>query len=114
MVRVGYRWAATWRHVILFVAASILLLIWAFPLLWAVVVSLKSEVEVLAYPPRVIFKPTFQNYVDAVFGSFSILPSVVTSLIVSTATTVLTIMAAVPAAYAFARLRLRGKKWLGF
>lgn len=35
-------------------------------------------------------------------------------MIVSTATTVLTIVLAVPAAYAFARLRLRGKKGLGF
>lgn len=91
-----------------------LLLIWVFPLIWAVIVSLKSESEVLAYPPRVIFEPTFQNYSDALFGGVSILPSLVTSLIVSTSTTILTIIIAVPAAYAFARLRLRGKKWLGF
>ena len=114
MVRPTTRGAATRRQVVLFLVASVLLLVWVFPLFWAVVVSLKSEVEVLAYPPRVIFKPTLQNFHDAVFGSFSIFPSLVTSLIVSTATTVLTIAAAVPAAYAFARLRLRGKKWLGF
>ncbi len=102
------------RNVILFAVATVLLLIWVFPLIWAVIVSLKSETEVLAYPPRVLFEPTTQNYRDALFGGVSILPSLVTSLIVSTATTVLTIIIAVPAAYAFARLRLRGKKWLGF
>lgn len=102
------------RKGILFAVAALLLMIWVFPLLWAVLVSLKSETEVLAYPPRVIFEPTFQNYVDALFGGVSILPSLVTSLIVSTLTTLLTIVIAVPAAYAFARLRLRGKKWLGF
>ena len=99
---------------ILVVVAAALLLIWVFPLIWAVVVSLKSETEVLAYPPRFFFEPTLRNYEDALFGSFSIVASLVTSLIVSTATTVLTIVLAVPAAYAFARLRLTGKRGLGF
>jgi multiple sugar transport system permease protein len=94
--------------------AAALLLVWIFPLIWAVVVSLKSETEVLAYPPRLLFEPTLKNYEDAIFGGFSIMPSLLTSLIVSTATTVLTIVLAVPAAYAFARLRLTGKRALGF
>jgi len=102
------------RAVVLFALAGLLLMIWVFPLIWAVLVSLKSESEVMAYPPSVIFEVTLQNYRDALFGGVSILPSMVTSLIVSTATTFLTILIAVPAAYAFARLQLRGKKWLGF
>ena len=102
------------RTTILLIVSSALLLVWVFPLIWAVVVSLKSETEVLAYPPRVFFEPSWENYADALFGGFSILPSLGTSLIVSSATTLLTIVIAVPAAYAFARLRLRGKKALGF
>lgn len=102
------------RSFVFFATASILLFIWVFPLIWAVLVSLKSESEVMAYPPRVIFEPTLQNYKDALFGSISILPSLVTSLIIATLTTVLTIVMAVPAAYAFARLKLRGKAALGF
>lgn len=114
MATAGYRSAALRRNILLFAAASLLLVVWAFPIIWAVIVSLKSEREVLAYPPRIFFEPTFQNYRDAVFGGVSIMPSLVTSLIISTATTILTIIIAVPAAYAFARLDLRGKKWLGF
>ena len=102
------------RSAVLFAIASILLFIWVFPLFWAVLVSFKSEAEVMAYPPRVIFEPTVQNYKDALFGGISILPSLVTSVIVATATTILTIVMAVPAAYAFARLKLRGKAALGF
>lgn len=109
-----HRRIALRRNILLFVAATLLLVVWAFPIIWAVIVSLKSEREVLAYPPRLFFEPTFQNYRDAVSGGVSILPSLVTSLIVSTATTILTIIIAVPAAYAFARLELRGKRWLGF
>ena len=54
------------------VVASALLLVWVLPLIWAIVVSLKSEREVLAYPPSVVFEPTWSNYVDALFGDFSI------------------------------------------
>lgn len=101
-------------RVVLVAVTAALLLAWVFPLIWAVIVSLKSETEVLAFPPRLFFEPTTRNYEDALFGGFSIMPSLVTSLIVSTATTMLTILLAVPAAYAFARLRLIGKRGLGF
>jgi multiple sugar transport system permease protein len=110
----AHKRAARRRSALLYLIAAIVLLIWAFPILWAVVVSLKSETEVLAYPPRVIFTPTLDNYRDAVLGGFSILPSFFTSFVISAATTALTIALAVPAAYAFARLRLRGKRVIGF
>jgi len=103
-----------WRHGLLLFASGLLLIVWVFPLIWAVVVSLKSESEVLAYPPNVVFEPIARNYVDAIVGDFSILPSLITSSIIATITTVLTIILAVPAAYAFARLRLPGKKSMGF
>jgi multiple sugar transport system permease protein len=102
------------RNISLITVTAVLLLIWVFPLIWAVVVSLKSESEVLAYPPNIIFEPTGRNYTDALVGNFSITDSLLTSVIIATATTLLTIILAVPAAYAFARLRLTGKKTLGF
>lgn len=102
------------RTIILYLIAGTILTIWAFPIIWAIVVSFKSEAEVLVYPPRVIFEPTLQNYKDALFGGISIMPSFITSFIVSSITTLLTILLAVPAAYAFARLRLPGKRSLGF
>lgn len=106
--------AARRRSVLTTIALTLILMVWAFPIIWAVLVSLKSEPEVLAYPPRIVFVPTLDNYRDALFGGFSILPSFFTSFIVSALTTALTIIVAVPAAYAFARLRLRGKRTIGF
>lgn len=102
------------RQGVILLLAGFLLFLWAFPLFWALVVSLKSESEVLAYPPSVMFTPTLRNYADALFGSFSILDSLWTSLVVATTTTVLTIVLAVPAAYAFARLHLPAKQGMGF
>lgn len=102
------------RTALLYVLAGIILAIWAFPILWAIVVSFKSEAEVLAYPPSVVFEPTLQNYRDALFGGISITKSFITSFIVSGVTTFLTVLLAVPAAYAFARLRLPAKRTIGF
>lgn len=102
------------RTVILIAISGLLLMVWTFPVLWGVVTSLKTERDVLAYPPTVIFEPTWQNYLDALIGRDSIVPNLWSSLIIATATTALTIGLAVPAAYAFARLRLRAKKPLGF
>ena len=110
----SHRRARLVRTVVLMVVASALLVVWVLPLIWAFVVSLKSEREVLAYPPSVVFDATWSNYVDSLFGDFSIIDGLLTSAIVSTATTLLTIVLAVPAAYAFARLRLPAKRSLGF
>lgn len=109
-----HRRAKLLRTMVLMIVTGALLLVWVLPLIWAFVVSLKSEREVLAYPPSVVFKPTWVNYVDALFGDFSILDSLVTSTILATSTTILTIVLAVPAAYAFARLKLPAKRPLGF
>ena len=109
-----HRRARLGRTIILMGVASALLLVWILPLIWAFIVSLKSEREVLAYPPTVIFETTWTNYADALFGDFSILDNLMTSTIVATSTTLLTILLAVPAAYAFARLRLPAKRALGF
>jgi len=95
-------------------ATVALLLLWVFPILWAIVVSLKGEVEVLAWPPSVVFAPTLDNYADALAGRFSILPNLWSSVVIATVTTAITVGLAVPAAYAFARLRLRGKQTIGF
>lgn len=105
---------ATLRRTLTVAAAAVVLFVWTFPILWAVVVSLKSEAEVLAYPPALVFPPTLANYGDAVSGRFSILPNLWTSLAISTVATALTVLLAVPASYAFARLRLRGKRAMGF
>src|SRR5699024_5078701 len=102
------------RNIALYGLGSVILFVWVVPIAWAVIVSFKSTSEVLAYPPQLIFDPTLTNYRDAVAGGFSIIPSFIDSLVLATTTTILTIILAVPAAYAFARLRLPWKKPLGF
>lgn len=102
------------RRSALWLVALALLTVWAFPVLWGLLTSFKSERDVLAYPPKVFFTPTLDNYREVMFGNASILPNLWSSLVVSSWTTVLTMLFAVPAAYALARLRYPGKRASGF
>ena len=102
------------RQIALYAIAGIGLAVWAFPVFWGLLTSFKTERDVLAYPPTFVFEPTLANYREVLFGSSSILPNLWSSLIVSTAATVLTMVIAVPAAYALARLRYPAKRASGF
>ena len=102
------------RRGALWLIALALLSVWAFPVLWGLLTSFKSERDVLAYPPKVFFTPTLDNYREVISGGSSILPNIWSSLVVSGWATVLTMLFAVPAAYALARLRYPGKRASGF
>jgi multiple sugar transport system permease protein len=94
--------------------AGVGLSIWAFPVIWGLLTSFKTERDVLAYPPVWFFKPTLDNYREVIFGASSIVPNLWSSLVVSTGATLLTMLFAVPAAYALARLRYPAKRASGF
>ena len=102
------------RRIALAAAAGLMLAVWAFPVVWGLLTSFKTERDVLAYPPVWLFTPTLDNYREVLFGTSSILPNLWSSVVVATASTLLTMLIAVPAAYALARLRYPGKKASGF
>jgi multiple sugar transport system permease protein len=102
------------RRVLLAAFAGVALSIWVLPVIWGLLTSFKSERDVLAYPPVWLFTPTLDNYRAVMFGSSSILPNLASSLVVSAGTTLLTMLFAVPAAYAMARLRYPAKRASGF
>ena len=102
------------RQVALYAVAVAGLAVWAFPVVWGLLTSFKTERDVLASPPVWIFTPTLANYREVLFGASSIVPNLVSSLIVATLATALTLLFAVPAAYALARLRFPAKRGTGF
>jgi ABC-type glycerol-3-phosphate transport system permease component len=102
------------RQMMLWVAAGLLVSVWVFPVLWALLTSFKTERDVLAYPPVLLFTPTLNNYREVLFGPASILPNLWSSLVVTCSATVLTMAFAIPAAYALARLRYPFKRASGF
>jgi ABC-type glycerol-3-phosphate transport system permease component len=105
---------STLRRLALAAIAGAGLAVWAFPVIWGLLTSFKTERDVLAYPPVWLFKPTLDNYREVIFGASSIVPNLWSSFVVSTSATLLTMLIAVPAAYALARLRYPAKRASGF
>ncbi len=104
----------TGRAIALHALAGAVLAVWALPVVWGLLTSFKSERDVLASPPVWLFTPTLANYRDVLFGASSIVPNLFSSLVVATLATALTLVFAIPAAYAMARLRFPAKKTTGF
>ena len=105
---------STLRRIALAAIAGAGLAVWAFPVIWGLLTSFKTERDVLAYPPVWLFKPTLDNYREVIFGASSILPNLWSSFVVATSATVLTMLIAIPAAYALGRLRYPAKRASGF
>ena len=89
----------------------VLVCVYLFPVYWMVATSLKSSHDTFATPPRLLPIPIdFTAYAEEVVGNPVLLSVIVNSLIISIGTMVLTLILAAPAAYALARLNLRGSR----
>jgi multiple sugar transport system permease protein len=107
-------WGITgWVYLVVLVLFAIL------PMLWMLLTSIKSQFVALQYPPVWIPSTiTFEQYyrllspTGDVGGQF--LHYMWNSIWVSSATTVIGVAIAVPAAYAFSRFRFPGRKLLFF
>jgi len=102
------------RTIALAAVAGVGVAVWVFPVIWGLLTSFKTERDVLAYPPAWLFTPTLANYREVLLGPSSIVPNLLSSLIVATAATLLTMLIAIPAAYALGRLRYPAKRVSGF
>jgi multiple sugar transport system permease protein len=78
------------------------------PFLWFFDTSLKTSLEITAIPPVLIPSGSLQFYRSAL-AKYNLLHYVVNSVITAGATTVITLLISVPAAYALARLKVRFK-----
>lgn len=97
---------------ILIAIPLIALVVWTVaPFVVTLSVSLKDKTEVFADPSLIPANPSLDAYGD-VLASESFTSSAWNSVIVGIGTTILTIVIAVPAAYAFARFRFRGRHLL--
>lgn len=108
----GWRWAG--RVFLVF-----LLIFTVMPMAWMFITSLKTGFAAMQYPPQWWpAEPTLSNYARLLDPTNSIgqdfLRYFWNSIWVSTVTTVLSVIIAVPAAYAFSRFRFPGRTFLFF
>jgi len=82
-----------------------------FPFFWFVLTSFKSQIQVEAIPPTWWPDGSFEFYLSALV-EHQLVDYIINSLIVAGGTTLFSLLIAIPAAYALARIPLPGKTWI--
>lgn len=82
------------------------------PILWMLQMSFRTQLAVFEMPPSLTEGWTFKNYVAIAESNF--FRNILNSLVVSTATTVVSLIFGVPAAYAISRHRFKRQTALTF
>lgn len=90
---------ALWFMVVLAIAIPFL-----FPLIWTVVSSFKSQIDIIASPPKWIFSPTLDNYRN-VFGEQQFLVFLWNSTVIAVGATIISLLIGLPAAFSISRFR---------
>ncbi len=81
-----------------------------FPFVWLLLTSFKTNEDIFAFPPRLLFAPTIDNYVALWSSGFR--NSFLNSVIVSVSSTAIALLVGVPGAYALSRTMMRREKAL--
>lgn len=90
---------------------AVLVLLNLIPLFWGILTSIKPEAAILTTPPQLVgFTPTLEHY-QRVFGG-GIAGAVGISLFYALSAVAMALVFALPAAYAFDRMRFRGRQAL--
>jgi multiple sugar transport system permease protein len=96
-----------WFAVLLAAALCFILL----PIVWMLLTSFKPNTEAMALPPKIIFKPTLDNY-TTVLSNPAFLRSFANSATIAVSTTLLTLLCSATSSYALTRFRLVGANTL--
>jgi len=97
-----------------------------FPFIWIVLAAFKTEADILAWPPKFRFPPTLDHFRNILSGktyelgkaslqsNIDIVRFFFNSLIVSCGSIIVSLLVGVPAAYAIARFKFRGRENIAF
>lgn len=78
------------------------------PIAWMVMQALKKPIDQIAFPPKLVFEPTLDNFA-AVLGESGFIDAMVDSLIIGGGSVFLGLLIGIPFAYALSRSTMRGR-----
>ncbi len=101
-----------------FTVSLLLILSVLLPIIWMGMLSLKTESDILSWPPKFIFKPTLENY-KTIFsgertGHLSFVSVFINSLIVTAVTLVVSLSLSTLTAYSLGRLKPKGSMKINY
>lgn len=106
MTSASSRRARSLSAALIYLQIFVVLAVTLFPLLWMVLSSLRHNVHIVAYPPRLVAPLTADNYRN-LLGRYTFSRYALNSLIIVSGSTLLGMLLGVPAAYAAARYKMQ-------
>jgi multiple sugar transport system permease protein len=94
------------QEVLFYLAVIFISLVVLFPFLWMLSSSFKTQTDIIAWPPKLIFSPTLHNY-QKVFGEQDFLKYFINSTVVGGLAVGLSLVLGLPAAYSISRFTQR-------
>ncbi|HMR34477.1 MAG TPA: carbohydrate ABC transporter permease [Geminicoccaceae bacterium] len=108
MANSAFAYSAPWERRALYALVIVLVVMVMAPFLWLVAMSFKTDQDIFAFPPKLLFTPTLDNY--AALWDTQFRRSFINSAIVSVSSTLLALLFGVPGAYALSRMSMRSEK----
>lgn len=94
------------NSILFYVLVIVMMLPFIFPFAWMLLSSFKSEADVTAIPPKLIFIPTLQNYMT-IFNAPNLGRYFINSVIIGLGSSLAALILGLPAAFSIARFRQR-------
>lgn len=101
------------KHGVVIILLSAWTLFAMAPIVWILMMSLKTPEDIISNPPTFVFIPTLANYAEVLSGTEFLTPFL-NSLIVTLGSLLLTLFIGLPTAYALARFRFKGRETIAF
>jgi multiple sugar transport system permease protein len=94
-----------WQRRLLYTLVITLIVLIMFPFFWLLTMSFKTDADIFAFPPKIFFEPTFDNYIALWDTDFR--HSFGNSALASVVSTALAMVIGTPGAYALSRTTIR-------
>ena len=100
-------------RVFFWLAIFVVMVYFMTPIIWLVSTSFKNFIDAFALPPKIIFKPTMENYAR-VLGNADFLRYMLNSIVIAASSTAICLLLGVPAAYAVGIFEFKRKNDFSF
>lgn len=90
------------KRLIFALVIAVIVILMLFPFLWMLMSAFKTQVDIIAWPPRFVFTPTLRNF-ERVFVEQNFLLYLKNSMIVAVSAVSISLVLGLPAAYSIAR-----------
>lgn len=107
---------STLEKVIRGILLALVVVFFMFPIFWIFLMSFQTNESILRIPPSLAFTPTLENYIALITGEMrtaagslelNFMQNLWNSVLLSSASVIISLILGVPAAYAFARFKFR-------